>query len=209
MAEPDQGWASWLNQVRQHQPDTPIPPDAPTGSAPAQPVGTAARDSVPISVNSDAPPAAAPDVQQAAAVAAAFAAPAVTAAPVPSSSSSVRRWPTAPRLRCRHAAGVQRLRRVVGRAASRGHVGWRERLCERRPARTAWLWAYVSYGWYVVPSLGNDPASMRPPTPVTAAGGAMRMPDTRPIGSSPDQGAAAADKHETPGDGPGFLRPAG
>jgi len=147
VAEPDQGWASWLDQVRQHQPDTPIPPDAPTATPPAQPVGSGSRDSVPISVSSDAPPAAAPDVQHVAApagpaaIAAAYTAsaatladsavPMVTAPPPVSSVFS-------------DSAGVQPLPAMPIVGSDSG-------------ALSTSLTEYASYGWYVVPSIGNDP----------------------------------------------------
>lgn len=148
MAEPDQGWASWLDQVRQHQPDTPIPPDAPTATPPAQPVGSGSRDSVPISVSSDAPPAAAPDVQHVAAAvaAAATAAPAFTAPAASLADSAVPMVTAPPPVSSvfSDSAGVQPLPAMPTGGSDSG-------------ALSTSLAEYASYGWYVVPSIGNDP----------------------------------------------------
>jgi hypothetical protein len=157
VAEPDQGWESWLNQVRQHQPNTPIPPDAPTGSTPAQPVGTGPGDSVPISASSSVPAAPAPDVQHVAAAAATVAAPTATIAPAftaPAASmadSAVPMVLASPPVSSvfSDAAGVQPLAgtppggSVFATDSETGNAGFAQ---------------FASYGWYIVPSVGNDPS---------------------------------------------------
>ena len=156
MAEPDQGWASWLNQVRQHQPNTPIPPDAPTGtpSTPNSPVATGPKDSTPAIASGDVQPAA-PDAQHfaasasapAPAMASALAAAAASVAPADSGSPMTSAPPPVSSV-FSDSTGAQPLMSMSGGgsvfASDAGGDG-------------AGLAQYASYGWYIVPSIGNDP----------------------------------------------------
>lgn len=154
MAEPDQGWASWLNQVRQHQPDTPIPPDAPTGTpSPNPPTGTGARDSTPAIASGDVLPAA-PDAphlaaqSSAPAVASALAAAAVSVVPADSGTTPMTSAPLPVSSVFSDSTGAQPLMSISGGgsvfASDTGGDG-------------ASLAQYASFGWYIVPSIGNDP----------------------------------------------------
>lgn len=156
MAEPDQGWESWLNQVRQHQPNTPIPPDAPTGTPSDPPPGSGPADSAPIHVT-NVSAAAAPDVQAVAApavVAAAAAAPAFTPPPasfadnaIPLVVAPMAAAPLAAPAAVSDSAGARPLAGMPTGGSAVSDSG----------AVIGSLAQYAAFGWHIVPSIGNDP----------------------------------------------------
>jgi hypothetical protein len=185
---PDQGWDSWLSQRATHQPFLPIPEDAPGGpAAPSASANPGSTDSGLVASASVAPPAvvpqpaasepaasqpaasqgaapdatyvpaaaptvAAPDTALLAAAAAAMSAPSAATQPTDSGLPVVT--PTAPQggsVFTDSGAAPFGLPAPSGSSASTSDSGGSANAVESH---------YAAYGWYVVPSIGNDPGYM-------------------------------------------------